>query len=66
LVSYIKIFGCTAYVYIPDNKRTKLDDKSLKCVFLGVSGESKAYRLFDPLSKTIIISRDVRFEEEGS
>jgi len=65
-VSYIKIFGCTAYVHIPDNKRTKLDDKSLKCVFLGVSGESKAYRLFDPLSKTIIISRDVRFEEEGS
>jgi hypothetical protein len=65
-VSYFKIFGCTAYVHIPDNKRTKLDDRSLKCVFLGVSGESKAYRLFDPLSKTIIISRDVRFEEEGS
>jgi hypothetical protein len=65
-VSYFKIFGCTVYVHIPDNKRTKLDDKSLKCVFLGVSGESKAYRLFDPLSKTIIISRDVRFEEEGS
>ena len=66
LVSYFKIFGCSAYVHIPGNKRTKLDDKSLKCVFFGVSGESKAYRLFDPLSKTIIISRDMKFEEEGS
>ena len=64
-VSYFRIFGCTAYVHIPDVKRTKLDNKSLKCVFLGVSGEAKAYRLFDPLSKTIIISRDVKFEEDG-
>ena len=59
-VSYFR----TTYVHIPDAKRTKLDNKSLKCVFLGVSGEAKAYRLFDPLSKTIIISKDAKFEEE--
>jgi hypothetical protein len=52
-VSYFKIFGCIVYVHIPNNKITKLDDKSLKCVFLGVSGELKAYRLFDPLSKKL-------------
>jgi hypothetical protein len=28
-----------------------------------VSDESKAYRLFDPVSKEIIVSRDVVFEE---
>jgi len=28
-----------------------------------VSDESKAYRLFDPISKKIIVSRDVVFEE---
>jgi len=65
-VSYFRIFGCIAYVHIPDSKRTKLDNKSLKCVLLGVSEESKAYRLFDPISKKIIISRDVKFEEEGT
>jgi hypothetical protein len=32
-------------------------------VLLGVSDESKAYRLFDPISKKIIVSRDVVFEE---
>lgn len=63
-VSHFRIFGCTAYVHIPDNQRTKLDEKSFKCIFLGVSEESKAYRLFDPKSKKIIISKDVKFEEE--
>ena len=31
---------------------------------MGVSEESKTYRLFDPLSNKIIISRDVVFEED--
>uniref|UniRef100_A0A0D2ZYS7 Retroviral polymerase SH3-like domain-containing protein n=1 Tax=Brassica oleracea var. oleracea TaxID=109376 RepID=A0A0D2ZYS7_BRAOL len=30
----------------------------------GVSKESKAYRLYDPTTKKIIISKDVRFDEE--
>ena len=48
---------------MPDNKRTKLDDKSFSCVLLGISEESKAYRLYDHISQKIIISRDVVFEE---
>ncbi|KAK4395704.1 Retrovirus-related Pol polyprotein from transposon TNT 1-94 [Sesamum angolense] len=51
------------YVHIPDNSRTKLDEKSLKCVLLGISKESKAYRLYDPISRRIIVSRDVVFKE---
>ncbi|XP_042973054.1 uncharacterized protein LOC122304854 [Carya illinoinensis] len=43
---------------------TKLDDKSFSCVLLGVGEESKAYRLYDPISQKIIISRDVVFEED--
>ena len=49
---------------MPNNKRTKLDDKSLSCVLLGVSEVSKAYRLYDPISLRIIISRDVVFKED--
>ena len=33
-------------------------------VLLGVSEESMAYRLYDPISKRIVTSRDVIFEEE--
>ena len=66
LVAYFRVFGCVSHVHIPDCKRTKLDDKSVRCVFLGVSEESKAYRLYDPISQKIIISRDVVFEEDNS
>ncbi|KAJ8646010.1 hypothetical protein MRB53_007758 [Persea americana] len=45
-------------------KRTKLDAKSFTCVLLGVSEESKAYRLYDPVAKKVVISRDVVFEED--
>jgi len=62
--TYFRVFGCIAHTHIPDQKRSKLDAKSKKCVFLGVSNESKAYRLYDPTTKKIIISNDVQFEEE--
>ena len=43
-----------------------MDDKSEKCIFIGYSEESKAYRLYNPISKKLIISKDVKFEEEVS
>lgn len=41
-VDYFRVFGYISHIHISDNKRTKLDDKSFSCVFLGVSEESKA------------------------
>ena len=41
-------------------------DKSFPCILLGMSDESKAYNLFDPKTKRIVISKDVMFEEEKS
>ena len=58
-VEHLRIFGCIGYVHNVDQKRKKLDDKSFKCVWLGVSEESKGYRLYDPVGKKIITSRDV-------
>ena len=48
-VEHFRIFGCIANVHIPDRRRTKLDEKSHRCVFIGVSEESKAYRLYEIL-----------------
>lgn len=58
-VSHFCVFRCVAYVYVPDEKRKKLDDKSVKCVLLGTSEEFKAYRLYDPKKQRIIINRDI-------
>jgi hypothetical protein len=65
-VSYFRIFGSIGYVHVPDQKRSKLDDKSIKCVLLGVSEESKAYELYDPIKKKIWINRDVKFQEDAA
>ena len=63
-VEHFRVFGCIAHAHIPDARRTKLENKSRCCVLLGVSEESKGYRLYDPISKTIVVSRDVIFKEE--
>jgi hypothetical protein len=66
VVDYFRIFGCIAYAHIPDVKRKKLDEKAEKCIFLGVSDVSKAYKLYNPLTKKIVTSRDVIFDEEST
>ena len=62
-VEHFRIFGCHCYAHVPNSTRTKLESKSKKCVFLGYSEESKAYRLYDSEAKKIIVSRDVVFAE---
>ncbi|MCO5610627.1 hypothetical protein L7F22_064866 [Adiantum nelumboides] len=62
-VSTLKVFGCVAYMHIPDEKRRKLDVKSERCVFTGYDMYSKGYRLVNPDTNKIHISRDVIFDE---
>ncbi|KAL0367969.1 UNVERIFIED_CONTAM: hypothetical protein Scaly_1015800 [Sesamum calycinum] len=46
------------------SKRTKLDDKGEKCIFLSVYEQSKAYKLYNPITKKVVIGRDVSNEAE--
>ena len=50
-----------AVVYIPRDERPKLDGKTKQCIFIGYGHEDFGYGLWDPMSKKIIISRDVIF-----
>jgi len=43
--------------------RSKLEPKAIACTFVGYDGNSKAYRLYDPVKRKIIKSRDVTFDE---
>jgi hypothetical protein len=63
-LSWLKVFGCIAYVHISDHARGKLDPKSLKCTFIGYGGDEFGYRLWDDQNKKIIRSRDVIFNEK--
>ena len=65
-LSHVKVFGCVCHARTERAGRKKLDDRSRTLVHLGIEPGSKAYRLLDPLSKRIIVSRDVVFEENKS
>lgn len=58
------MFGWITYAYIRNEKRKKLDDNSEKCVFLGVSEDSKNYKLYNTVTKRIVVSRDMIFDED--
>ncbi|KAJ6937917.1 hypothetical protein NC652_012263 [Populus alba x Populus x berolinensis] len=65
-VTHLRVFGCVAYAKIPDARRRKLDDKSEKCIFVGYGERRMGYRLYNPITKKVITSRDVIFEEDKS
>ncbi|MCO5562588.1 hypothetical protein L7F22_016216 [Adiantum nelumboides] len=60
-VGYLRVFGCLAYAHIPEQLCGKLDDKAIKCIFLGCNSGSKGYRLYNPAINKIFESRDVIF-----
>lgn len=60
-VSNLRVFGCEAFVLIPTQKRKKLDEKSIKCRFVGYG--VNGYRLWDAVERKLICSRDVQFNE---
>jgi hypothetical protein len=45
--SFLKTFGCEAFVHIDKENRTKLEAKSKKCTFIGYGVNDFGYRLWD-------------------
>jgi transposase InsO family protein len=62
-VRHLRVFGCDAYAHIPRDERGKFDSKSRKCILLGYGKQTKGYRLFDPIQRKVLHSRDVQFNE---
>ncbi|TYK18164.1 copia-type polyprotein [Cucumis melo var. makuwa] len=62
-IGHLRIFGCMAYAHILDQKRSKLDDKSEKYVFVGYDASSKDYKLYDPVTKKTILGQELKREK---
>ena len=62
-ISHLKVFGSVAYAHVPDQRRTKLEDKSKRYIFIGYDKKTKGYKLLDPISRMVIVIRDVRVNE---
>ena len=53
-LSHLRVFGCDAYVHVPKEKRTKLDNKSKKCIFIGYKDGLKGYNLWYPEIRKVV------------
>ena len=62
-LTHLKVFGCEAYVHVPKEKRSKLDNKAKKCIFIGYKYGLKGYNIWNPKNKKVVYNRDVVFRE---
>ena len=68
-LSLLKVWGSPAYVHIPSGKvkngerKHKLDARARPAVFVGYSGNYKAWSFYDPVRKEFFTSRAATFNE---
>ena len=55
-VHHLRIFGCSVYIHVPKEKRSKLEPSGKKETFVGYSETSKAYRIYIPIKRQIEVN----------
>ena len=56
-VAHFRVFGCLAYVLVPMQQHSKLDDKVVKCILARYSAESKIIDCITCKQKDLGVSR---------
>ena len=61
-ISHLRSFGekCFAHV-MPKKRHSKIDPRAYSAIFLGYDLQTKAYRLMDPKTHSLFLSRSVQF-----
>jgi hypothetical protein len=65
-VQHLRTFGCVTHTKVTMPHQKKLDDRSRRMIFVGYEPGSKAYRVYDPSTRRVHISRDVVFDEAAA
>jgi hypothetical protein len=47
-LTHLQVFGCEAYVYVPNKNKSTLDKNDEKCIFIGYKDGLKGYKLWNP------------------
>ena len=65
-ISNLRALGCRAYTHVPKTtQRHKLDDRSWKGIHVGYGGNNQ-WKIFNPRTGKVHLTRDVRFDENYS
>ncbi|KAM1070145.1 hypothetical protein TB1_002021 [Malus domestica] len=63
LLTHLKVFGCSCFPLLRPYIQSKLQAKTIECVFLGYASNYKGFICFDVLKGRFYISRHVVFDE---
>jgi transposase InsO family protein len=62
-VSHLRIWGCTAYVFVQKDQRSSFQPHYQKCVFIGYPDGYKGWKFYNPTTKKVVISERAEFDE---
>lgn len=65
-VSHLKVFGCEAFVHVPNAKRGQMESKAENLIFVGYDCGSKAYRFLNKQTNQITVTKEAKFLKLGS
>ena len=63
-VSHFRIFDCLTYSHVSSENWTKFKPTVERGIFVGYDETSKAFRIYLPPKRKVVVRREVRFEEE--
>ena len=64
-VSYLRVFGSRCWYNIRKPDTDKLDPRAREALMIGYARGSRGYKLWDTADGKVVVSRDVRFDEDG-
>jgi hypothetical protein len=62
-IKHYRVWGCPAYVHVPEEKRKKLQNKAWKGIFIGYTDTTAVYRIYDPTTKNVHECKFIIFDE---
>jgi hypothetical protein len=62
-VSQFRVFGCKAETLIQNHHLTKFSSRTKEVIHIGISQDGLGYRVWDPSTKRISVTRNVTFFE---
>ncbi|OWZ08727.1 polyprotein [Phytophthora megakarya] len=62
-MDHLRVLRTQGCAHVDDAKRTKLEPKNFRCMFLGYAENVKRYRVYDLDASKIMVSRSVQLDE---